>query len=189
MDQTNHMTLYSSQSVTVTNILQTEGVCFSKEKYVKQKYQESAPVFVAAYGWFVRQLPRFVPKPDGAEYPYWAFRDIQSVEACGDVELLTLEVPVDQAVFFDMYDWIKIMRLQYIGEETEVNRFRKKITDYGIRQESDIMVSNFYPDLKREIEASWEKLFRYHEQIKAGDFTGVGSVQAGLWQLRKEWLK
>jgi len=33
-----------------------------------------------------------------------------------------------------------------------------------------------------------KKLFRHHEAIKAGDFSGVHSVQAGLWQIREEWV-
>ena len=62
------------------------------------------------------------------------------------------------------------------------------LADYGIRKESDVILTNFYPDLKRRVQESWKRLFRNHEKIKSGNTSGVGSVQAGLWQLKKEWI-
>lgn len=190
MDPTNNsLIVYTAQSKAVTDIIQREGAAFSKERYVRQKYQESAAVFTTAYGWFVKQMERFVPKPPQAEYPYWAFGDPASVDSCGEVTFLKMAVPLDEAVWFDMYDWIKIMRLQLIGrDEAEEARFRQKVADYGIRHESDIMLNNFYPELKREIEDSWQRLFRHHENVKAGDLSGIGSLQAGVWQLKQDWL-
>lgn len=185
----NIIRLYSSQSETVVDILEREGICFSKEEYVVKKYEESAPIFVAAYTWFVREAEKYIPKPEGAEYPYWAFKDLQSVDQSSDGKLLQLSVPLDEVIFFDMYDWNKILCLQYVGETNgDEEKFRKTISDYGIRKESDIILTNFYPDLKRQVQDSWKRLFRNHENIKQGNIEGVGSVQAGLWQLKKEWL-
>ena len=50
------------------------------------------------------------------------------------------------------------------------------------------MLTQFYPELRQAVLASWRRLFRHHEAIRAGDLTGVGGVQAALWQLRREWL-
>ena len=183
------VTLYASQAEVVVNALERDGVCFSRREYVIKKYEESAPVFLAAYDWFVAQVQTYVPRPAGAEFPYWAFMELYSVEQSGDSRLLALRVPADEAVFFDMYDWNKILRHQYIGEtEAEEKRFKQKLTDYGIRHDSDVLLTNFYPDLKREVQASWQRLFRHHERIRAGQPHGAGSVQAALWQLKKEWL-
>lgn len=189
MGNENHqMMLYSAQDAVVVKILEQDGVCFSKRSYVVQKYGESAPVFVAAYDWFVKEAQRYAPKPEGAEYPYWAFTDLYSFEPSADAPPLKLKVPVEEAVFFDMYDWNKVMRLQYMGEtETDERKFKQMLADYGIRRESDIILTNFYPDLKCRVQDSWRRLFRHHENIKAGDTAGVQSVQAGLWQLKKEW--
>lgn len=188
--QNNTITLYSAQTKEVYNLLLQEGEIYSKEAYVKDKYQEISNVFQVAYGWFVKQLPKYVEKPEKAEYPYWGFADRFSVEACGDCDLLDLTVPLDEVVLFDLYDWIKIMRLEFLGKtEAEEARFRQKIKDYGIRNTSEIMFRNFYPDLKREIEDSWQRLFRHNEALKAGDTSGVGGVQAGMWRLKKDWMK
>lgn len=185
----NMITLYSSQAEAVTQALRKDGICFSRQEYVVRKYGESAPIFVAAYSWFVMEMQKYLTKPEGAEYPYWAFRDLCSVDKSADSEVLQLCVPADEAVFFDMYDWNKLLRLQYIGEtEDDEKRFRKQLADYGVKRESDIILTNFYPDLKRQVQNSWQRLFRRHERIKAGNMEGVGSVQAGLWQLKKEWI-
>lgn len=185
----NTVMLYSSQSPIVTEILNRDGICFSKKEYVLKKYQESAPIFMAAYDFFVSEAEKYVPKPEGAEYPYWAFKDLYSLESSGDSSVLQLSVPVDEAIFFDMYDFNKILRLQYIGENDEDEiKFQKMLKDYGMRHESDIILTNFYPDLKRQVQNSWKRLFRHHEKIKAGDTESVGSVQVGLWQIKKDWL-
>lgn len=180
--------LYSLQAGPVLEVLNREDVCFSKAEYVKAKYGESAPVFLTAYRWFVGRLGDFVPKPEGAEFPYWAFRDLYSIEASGSVPPLTLMVPEDQAVFFDLYDWNKIMQFQYIGESAEEEKaWKQELSMRGLK-ETSIMLSDFYPEWKQKIYESWDRLFRHHEKIREGDLSGVGSVQAGLWQIRKEWI-
>ena len=66
----------------------------------------------------------------------------------------------------------------------------------GIRDASDVVLRPFYPDLKRKIISSWNRLFRYDARIKeaaaAGDelvIPGVRAIQAGLWCIKKEWLR
>ena len=185
----NKVILYSSQAEAVLQIIERDGECFSKRKYVEDKYQESAPIFVSAYSWFVHEAEKYVVRPENAEYPYWAFKDIYSVEASGDSRIIKLEVPADEAVFFDMYDWNKILSLKYIGEtETDEQEFRKMLRDYGITRESDVVLTNFYPNLKRQVKESWKRLFRHHEDIINGENQGIGSIQAGLWTIRKEWI-
>lgn len=188
-DKDNTVMLYSSQSEVVVSILERDGICFSKQQYVVKKYEESAPIFVAAYSWFAMEAEKYLPKPEGAEYPYWAFRDLYSIEQSTNGRILQLCIPADEAIFFDMYDWNKILCLQYIGEtKADEARFSQMLADYGIRNESDVILTNFYPDMKRQVQDSWKRLFRHHEKIKSGNTDGVGSVQAGLWQLKKEWI-
>ncbi|OZV12058.1 hypothetical protein CIW83_11530 [Tissierella sp. P1] len=190
MDNTdNTVILYSHQSEVVVNTLENDGVCFAKKKYVLNKYEESAPIFVAAYDWFVMEAKKYVSKPEGAEYPYWAFKDLYNVERSADSKLLEMYVPIEEVIFFDMYDWNKILCLQYIGETGEDEaQFQQMVIECGIRKESDIILTNFYPDLKRQVQDSWKRLFRHHENIKQGNLKGVRSVQVGLWRLKKEWI-
>lgn len=186
-NECNVIRLYTAQADVVVQALRRDGVCFSREAYVRRKYQESAPIFVTAYAWFVSQLPRYVPKPAGAEYPYWAFQELYSVDATGAC-VQTLDVPKNEAVFFDVMDWTKIMRLSYIGETPEEELcFQEELRSRGLSG-NDVLLTGFYPEYRQKILTSWSRLFRHHQRILAGDTTGAHSVQAGLWQLRREWL-
>ena len=181
--------LYTAQSELVANHLRNDGICFSKRKYGEKKYEESAPIFLAAYSWFVSEAVKYAPRPEGAEYPYWVFPDLYNVEQHLDSELLRMLVPMEEAIFFDMFDWNKILSLRYLAlTEAEEEAFRKKLEAQGVKRESDIMLTGFYPMLKREVQESWKNLFRHHENIRKGNTDGVNHVQAALWCFKKEWL-
>lgn len=190
MDHSNHtIKLYSPQTPVVIDTLMRDGVCYSRRVFVEKKYGESAKIFLAAYDWFVKEAKKYTACPADAEYPYWAFKDADSVDGSAGAFPLLLDVPVDSAVFFDMYDWNKILNLQYIGtSEADEKRFGELLSDYGIRNRSDIILTGFYPDLKQQILDSWTRLFRHHEAIRSGDCTGVLKVQAALWQIRRSWI-
>lgn len=190
MDHSDHtIKLYSPQAPVVIDTLMRDGVCFSRREFVEKKYGESAKIFLAAYDWFVKEAKKYTACPDGAEYPYWAFKDPDSVDGSAGAVPLLLEVPVEAAVFFDVYDWNKILNLQYIGtSEADEKRFREMLSDYGIRNRSDIILTGFYPDLKKQVQDSWARLFRHHEAIRSGDYSGVRKVQAALWQIRRSWI-
>ena len=179
--------LYSAQTKVVFDAIERDGVCYSKAEYVRRKYQESAPIFLTAYSWFVQEMPKYVEKPENAEFPYWAFADLYNVDNSDHV--FELNVPADEAVYFDMMDWNKIMRLSYIGEnEADEKEFFEDMKACGLDW-NKVMLTNFYPDWKQKIIKSWDRLFRHHEKIKNGDKAGVHSVQAGLWGIKKEWIE
>lgn len=187
-DGCNTIRLYSFQTDVVYQALKSKGVCYSKEAYVRKKYAESAHIFVTAYGWFVKEAQKIVPKPEGAEYPYWAFADLYNVDQSGEGHVLTLNVPADEVLLFDMFDWTKIMQMHYIGEnDSDETIFSEQLKSRGL-SEYQVMTSNFYPEQKNQIQESWKRLFRHQQAILAGDTSGVKSVQAGLWQIKDEWV-
>ena len=180
--------LYTAQDETVIATLKRDGVSFSKKDYVSRKYGQVAPVFLAAYSWFAGEATRFVPRPAGAELHYWTFTSTDDFEIWNGSRLLTLDVPVSECIFFNVFDWNKILKLQYMGEdEQEEKHFREQLRDYGIKHDSDILLTNFYPELKHQITDSWQKLFRHHSAIAAGErpFT---AIEAALWQIKAEWI-
>ena len=180
--------LYAMQAQKVLDVIERDGVCYSRAEYVRRKYAESAPIFLTAYGWFVREAEKIVPRPENAEYPYWAFRDLYSVDGSGGGCLLKLRVPDNEAVFFDVHDWNKILRLSYIGQDEEDEQaFAWELEQRGLNT-NQIMLTSFYPEWKEKITDSWKRLFRHHEAILAGDTSGVHSVQASLWRIKKEWI-
>ena len=181
------VTLLSPQADIVWEVLERDGTAFSKRDYVRKKYEESAKIFIAAYDAYVREASKIVPLPDGAEYPYWAFADKDAVDA--GARVMTLSVPAEEAVFFDRFEWYRVLQLGYLGKtQEETDAFTKELERRGIRNESDVVLTAFYPDLKKKVTDSWKNLFRFHEQIRAGDFSCVRSVQAGLWRIDRAWL-
>ena len=189
MQRNDTVILYASQAEPVWQAVQRDGVAFSRREYVRRKYGESAPIFITAYDWFVRQLPRYVPRPDNAEYPYWAFADQYVIPGGStDNHLLTLKVPIHDAVYFDMFDWNKVVQLKYMGkDERDEKAYLEELAMRGITTR-DVMLTNFYPDLRDRTLSSWKRLFRHHEAVLQGDRSGIGSLQAGLWCIRKEWI-
>lgn len=61
-----------------------------KKRICKKKYGETSPIFTTAYDWFVSQAEKYVPKHQGAEYPYWAFKDLHSVDKSSENSILKL---------------------------------------------------------------------------------------------------
>ena len=59
-EKCNTITLYASQADPVIEAIERNGVCYSKEAYVRKKYQESAKIFTTAYSWFVREMEKYV---------------------------------------------------------------------------------------------------------------------------------
>lgn len=87
-----------------------------------------------------------------------------------------------------MYDWNKILCLKYLGEDEADDRaFQAYLKQCGVR-EMDAVLTGFYPEMKQKIMDSWPRLFRHHEQIRAGEKSGAKSVQAALWQIKKNGL-
>lgn len=181
--------LFSPQAEAVWQAVENEGTAFSRREYVIKKYEESAGVFLAAYDAYVREAERIVPRPDDKAYPYWAFASEDLVDRSGGLRVMRLRVPLEEAVFFDQYDWYKVLRLSYIGEtDKDEEAFARGLEMRGIRDSSEALLRPFYPDVKRQITESWKRLFRHDSAIRNGDTSGVRAVQAGLWQIKKEWL-
>ncbi len=185
----NTVTLYSPQAGAVWDAVMSDGVAYSRREFITKKYEESAGIFLAAYDAYIHEACRIVPRPDDRAYPYWAFASKEQLDLSGGGRVMTLKVPINEAVFFDQYDWYKVLRLSYIGEtEEDEAAFARKLTMRGIRDSSEAVIKPFYPDIRREITGSWKRLFRHDDAIRKGDVSGVRAVQAGLWHIKKEWL-
>ena len=184
--------MYASQADAVLAAVDRDGVAFSKEAYVRKKYGESAWIFLEAYRFFVREAERYVKKPAGAEFPYWAYGDLLDFDHSGNGNVQELLLPAGEAVFFRVSDWNKILCMKYIGEdEAEEARFQEELKSCGLR-EDQVMRSSFYPEWKNRILGSWQRLFRFHEEIlqgiRSGSLQDLSGIQAGLWQIRREWI-
>lgn len=194
--ESDRVILYSPQADPVWDAVLNEGTAYSRREYIYKKYEESAGIFLAAYDAYIREAEKLVTRPESWAYPYWAFASLQQVDLSGGGRVMKLSVPVDQAVFFDAYDWYKVLRLSYIGDnDADEASFSQELQRRGIRDTSEVVLKPFYPDLKKKVTDSWKKIFRHDETIRKAlingevqEIDGVRAIQAGLWQIKKEWL-
>jgi hypothetical protein len=180
--------LYTSQSFEVVELLKEQNVCFVKKEYIEKKYQEVSGIFMEAYSWYTSRAQNIVKKPEGAKYPYWAFTKPEYAGMYPGSSLLTLEVPIEEAIFFKVEDWNKVLNLKYLATSEEDEKSHKNmLAKQNISIESHIFTKPFYTFLKSRVKKSWDNLFKYDELIKSGAIKEP-VLQASLWELRKEWI-
>ncbi|WP_202707231.1 DUF3841 domain-containing protein [Sporosalibacterium faouarense] len=184
----NRIILYTAQSSEVMDTINEKGINHVKKKHIKRKYEDVASIFLKSYNWFVGRAEDLVPKPNESEYPIWAFTDIKYTGANNGSFLITLEVPFSKAIFFRIDDWNRILNLRYLPKDDEdENRYYRKLRDYNITDETDIIMKPFYPQLKSEVKRSWDNLFRFDETIKE-NCKVTEAFQVSLWEIRKDWI-
>lgn len=181
--------LYTVQTEQVIEIINQSGCYYVKKRFVAKKYGEVKDVFLNAYSWYTRQAAVIVQKPDEAESAVWTFLNNKYVEKHQGAAILRLKVPIEKAVYFRMSDWNKILNLRYLGNDVEEEHaFTKKLAQQGIRYEGDVYNLPYYPQLKKQLVNSWQRLFRYDQQIKHDGTVRFEDMQAGLWCIKKEWV-
>lgn len=188
--QHSQITLYTAQTDEVVRHLLEQGSHYVKLEYIVRKYEEVAAVFLQAYAWYTENAQHILPKPAQAESAVWSFCDVRYLESHPGCQILKLSVPIESAVFFRMSDWNKVLNLRYIGEsEAQEAKFAEKLARYGIRYEGDVYTTPFYPHLKKELKDSWQRLFRYDQQVKETGAFPHPDMQAGLWYLDRQWIQ
>lgn len=177
------LTLFTAQTQTVLDVIKRDGYSRVKRAFIQKKYGDEAWVFQQAYSFFAQYAPQFVVPPEGAESGIWCFRDWHWAVSGAGCLLLELRVPDSQAILFDSRIWNRMLNLQFVGKsEAEEAAFEQRITNMGLKSAADAFSTPFYPTVKREILQSWQCLF--------GSAEGCPDtyVQAGLWELREEWI-
>ncbi len=173
------ISLWTAQADIVLQTLERDGVYYVKQKYVDQKYQESAWIFQTAYRWFVSSAASRCEIPAGAESPVWMYKDPGWTGAQPGSHLINLLVPADEAILFDLRDWNRILNLSPVGAESD--KIEKKLKAQGIMHPSEVFEKPYYPILKREIVKSWDNLF------VRKDIPDLYK-QAAVWRIRRDWI-
>ena len=165
------------------DVIERDGYSRVKREFIKQKYGDEAWIFQQAYSFFAQYAPRIVEPPEGAESGIWCFTDWRFAVAGAGCSLIELSVPRENAVLFDSRIWNRMLNLEYIGaDEADEKAFADKIANMGMKSAADAFSTAFYPTVKREVLQSWQRLFS-----SADDCPEI-YLQAGLWELRKEWI-
>ena len=98
---------------------------------------------------------------------------------------LTLDVPEEALMLIDYDRWGYRVNHWYVPRDAEdERRHNEELERYGISNEASLIsgeAGNFYPMLKRKIQASWQRVVeRPNEQMDMN----VGVV----WEILPEWV-
>jgi hypothetical protein len=175
--------VWTAQAGIVIDTIENNGVYHVKRKFILEKYQQMSKLFLEPYDWFINRAAKMIQPPPGAEYSVWVYCDPVMISnyAPGDY-IIEAEVPSDKIILFDQGKWHKILNLSYIpANAQDEERFKRAVKEYGLQHESKALTTGFYPQFRREIINSWDRLF--DDSIKLSDYR-----MGALWEIRKEWI-
>lgn len=175
--------VWTKQHKNVWKELQENGRYTAKRKYISMDLQEHAKLVLEAYDWLVKHGPRADSKPDDVEYPVWVSFTQEAVMLPSEgTVILELFLDPDMITPINIEKWGTILNYSYIpGDEKDARRHREMLEAYGI-SDAKAFMSQFYPEIKREIVASWDRLF--DDSIILGNDSKYGTI----WEIRKEWV-
>ena len=97
--------------------------------------------------------------------------------------VLELRVEQDQVTEINIAKWTRITNYAYIPlDEDDEKEHVSLLQNMGISSVKAVM-TQFYPEIKSKIIASWDRLF--------DDSVSLGSTNAygRMWEVRKEWVQ
>lgn len=177
------MRAYSKQHESVYETIEKTGRYVAKRAFVEKELDRHAYLMVKVYDMLGRFSPNLAFRPKDAEIPVWFVTKESDVmlNQPGFV-ILTMEIPNEVVAMINIAKWGAIMNYSYLPKDARDGEAHvEKMKRYGT-SDSQAVMSQFYPHLKREIEASWSRLF--DDQVQLGNDQAYGTV----WELKKEWI-
>ena len=175
--------VWTKQHRAVLDELERTGRYRARRAYIELENQECAPIVLEAYDWLVRHSPGRAHRPAGVEYPVWVSFS-QAAAMLPQEGTVLLELLVDPALVTPIHvaKWGMILNYSYIPkDEQDARRHRELLQLYRV-SDAQAYMSRFYPDIKREIIASWDRLFDEGIQINSGQKYGL------LWEVQRQWV-
>lgn len=177
------VTVWTKQHENVVRELEENGRYIVQKEYIIKDLGEHAPLVLEVYDWLVRHSPAAAQKPEDVQYPVWVSfeRETTMLPSQGTVMLeLTLAPALITAV--NVAKWGAMLNYSYIPADVQdAERHRELLAQYGI-SDTKAYMSQFYPQIKREITKSWSRLF--DDTILLGSDIKYGNI----WEIKREWV-
>ncbi len=174
--------VWTKQHCSVWDALQRSGIYHARSAGIFQN--EDACLMKEAYHWLAASIPNAAAKPKGAEFPIWlAFSRAGTMLPTPNTVLLELEIDPRLITHINIAKWGTILNCSYIpADPADARRHRQQMQDMGI---SDVQActTQFYPQIKQQIQSSWIRLF--DDAIQVGSPECYGTI----WEVRKEWIR
>lgn len=175
--------VWTKQHENVLKKLREKGRYIAKREYIRADLQEHAGLVLEVYDWLVRHSPDAANKPEDVEYPVWVSYTAEAVMLPSPGTVI-LELTLDPSLItpVNIEKWGSILNYSYIPKDKEdAARHLEMMDQYGT-SDAKAYMSQFYPQLKREIIASWDRLF--DDRIILGNDSKYGLI----WEIREEWV-
>ncbi len=179
--------LWTRQDKRMLEDLNNKGRFIMSAAHIEEKQMDIADYYIKLYKWFSEKANNFVPRPPDANYPIWcSISEAYMLRKTDDTVVLKLEVPRNQVIFFHGGKWDMVLNHMYVPKsEQDDIAFKHELKNRGINNSFSLIEgrnANFYPDIKRKIIASWDRVFEIE------NWNDIFTVQANLWEIKKEWI-
>ncbi|MDW7667331.1 MAG: DUF3841 domain-containing protein [Bacillota bacterium] len=174
-----NITLWTRQDKKILESFKN-GIYRCKEEYINEKMENFSDYYKKIYKWYSKKAEKIVPKPDNdIEYPVWVSPDEDmQLRPNSESIILKLSVPKNKVVITDSEKWGYVVNFLYLpkGEE-DYKEHKKLLKKYNINDPTEIIMGNFYPQLKRKVEKSWDRLFE--------DYSISETRQGTIWEIHR----
>lgn len=155
------ITIWTKQNENVVKELERTGRYTAKKEYILKDLDKHAYLVLEVYDWLVKNSPNTSQKPDDAEYPVWlSLKKEATMLPSSGTKILELKVDPSLIAMININKWGAILNYSYIpADKQDAENHRQLLEQYGVSSDTKAYMSNFYPQIKRNIIASWSRLF------------------------------
>lgn len=175
--------LWTRQHHAVLDTLERTGRYTAKKRFVELENEDCAPIMLEAYNWLVRHAPGAEGRPPDAEYPIWASYSRARAMPRQDGRVL-LELTLDAGLVtpVPVDKWGTILNYGYIPASPEDAGRHRALLEACRTSDTQAYLSQFYPDIKREIVSSWDRLFDDEIRLLNDDCYAI------IWEIQMPWV-
>lgn len=177
------ITVWTKQHRSVLEQLEKTGRYIARREYIEIENQECAPLVLEVYDWLVQHSPNVGQKPKDVDYPVWV-SFAQDTTYLPQEQTVTLKLCIDPALIAPVHiaKWGTILNYSYIPlNEQDARRHQQLLESYRV-SDTQAYMSRFYPQIKREIIDSWDRLFDDSVHLNSDRRYGI------IWEIKKEWV-
>lgn len=174
--------VWTKQHRSAVETLRKTGRYTAKRAFIQADLQDCAPLVLTPYDWLAGHMPAG-SRPADAEYPVWLSFE-NDAAMLPDEHSAVLELRVDPAAVtrINIAKWGAILNYAYLPADPEDGaRHAALLRARGISGVRAVM-SRFYPELRREIVDSWDRLF--DDRVQLGNDYAYGVI----WEIKQEWI-
>lgn len=185
------MKLWTIQPVVALEELEQYGVYRARTEKIEM------PEFFPSYDWLCNFLEKKSKRPNGVEYPVWAWHTFCGKRKKPDLRYncyghkgeelvcMELDIPDEYVLLSDFELWHFVLNNWWL--DTEMFRDGFSEDDYDKNRQAFHSLSK--EEQKRLTEESWLNIFDIG-QVVDNDFIRRGvDIQAIFWELRMEWVR